>query len=178
MDYDLINIDSTINNINDNINEMDAKQFDFDTSILPDCPRHMFNVPRDLSKIAGKSNEEVAKMGIPKYYASQLIGIQQGDYPSVEILQKKYDEMDAAQLERMSDFVSKFMRLYDGKDTCDKEGIKYMAGFLYLYHPNFELFKVIRSEMQQFVSGLFVSDNEILKLASKIVDIKIRSFAK
>lgn len=148
---------------------------DFDLSVLPQCPAHMINVAKDLSKVVGKSNEEIDLSGVEKYYASELIGLKQGDYPSLDILNKDKDKMSKEEQNQFFTFGDNMARLFSVNDVCDQEGIKYIATFLYHYYPGSHNFNTLRIQAQEYIeniisSGNNISEDSVQKLATKLID--------
>ncbi len=148
---------------------------DFDLSVLPQCPAHMINVAQDLSKVVGKSNEEIDSSGVEKYYASQLIELKQGDYPTLDILNKDKDKMSKDEQNQFFSFGDNMARLFSANDICDQEGIKYIATFLYHYYPGSHNFNTLKIQAQEYIesiisSGNNVSKDTVQKLAIKLIN--------
>lgn len=104
--------------------------------LAPDCHPTHFNLTADFDKIIGKSNAEKETLNLPRYYASELIGIKPGENPPYDVLDKSKNEMNETEKALFSDFAMKIARLISADDICDVQGIEFLTKFLAHYNTD------------------------------------------
>lgn len=158
MDMDFFNSDFTVNDQIDNANE---------ESFIPDCLPSKLH-PKDLERAMGKSQAEIDALGIQRYYASEIIGIKSNEPLPTNTFNKDYSKMSSEEQKEFREFIIKISTLIDANDSCDKEGIKFIAQIMNSYCLNSEAYNMLSSPMQEFIKGLFLKDKEITKAAAQI----------
>ncbi len=117
------------------------------TQALPECaPKHIH--PNDWERAFYATPEE--EEAYPRYYASELLGIKPGDQPPYEAF--KNPEAHQKDLERLLRITISFS---DDKDTCDKEGIKYMARLYHYFCPGSGPFEQLSADAQEALTKFY-----------------------
>lgn len=156
----------------------DYSEYEWDSIIegmlAPDCHPTHFNLTADFDKIVGKSSEEVESLKLHRYYTSELIDIKPGENPPYSVLDKIDTERKLDETMQFRDFGIKISALRDADDTCDKEGIKFIAKFLAHYSDNGKELSSVKPHIRDYVLGVLsphkLKDLNIISLAKKAIN--------
>ncbi len=117
------------------------------TKVTRTCePRHLH--PKDLDRYFATPWEE--RKNFPLYYASEALGIKPGEQPPYEAF--KNPEAHQKEVERLLRIMVSFS---DDKDTCDKEGIKYIARLYHYFCPGSGPFEQLSAEAQEALTKFY-----------------------
>ncbi len=117
------------------------------TQALPECPAKGVH-PKERRRYFHATPEE--KKTYRRYHASELLGIEKGDQPPYEAF--KNPEAHQDDMIRFSKIVLAFS---DDKDTCDQEGIKYIARLYHYFCPGSEPFEALPFAGQMSLKGFY-----------------------
>jgi hypothetical protein len=145
-------------------NELDSK---IEGMLSPNCHPTHFNMTADFEKIVGKSNEEKEALNLPRYYASELLGIKSKEVLPLNVLAKNKDIMTEEDKERFADLGNKIAILIKTDDNCDMNGIKFIATLF--KHYNDVKGQAGSSNIQKYISSIFSYNAKIIDLAKEAI---------
>ncbi len=132
------------------------------TKVVRTCkPRHIH--PDDLDRYYDGPREE--RKNFSRYYASEALGIEKGEQPPYEAFKNPEAHLD--DIKRLLKIVLSFS---DDKDTCDKEGIKYIARLYHYFCPGEENFKALSREARATVEDLVEFQGPVFDLAREVAN--------
>ncbi len=133
------------------------------TQVLPECPAKGVH-PKEWVRYFDATPEE--KKTYRRYYASEVLGIKPGEQPPYEAF--KNPEAHQKEVERLLRIIISFS---DDKDTCDKEGIKYIARLYHYFCPGSEPFEALPFAGQMSLKGFyFTFPGPVLDLAREVAN--------
>ncbi len=117
------------------------------TKTLPNCPPTLTH-PKDFVRYTHATEEEKKKIRL--YYPSEILEIKPGEQPPY----KAFKDPEAHQ-EELQHLFMRFMALMDDEDTCDQEGIKYVARLYHYFCPDSEPFTTLSPEAQEGLKKVY-----------------------
>ncbi len=133
------------------------------TQALPECPAKGIH-PKERRRYFHATPEE--KKTYRRYHASELLGIEKGEQPPYEAF--KNPEAHQKEVERLLRIIISFS---DNKDTCDQEGIKYIARLYRYFCPGSGPFEQLSADAQEALTRFyFTFRGPVLDLAREVAN--------
>ncbi len=127
------------------------------TKVLPKCPATGTH-PKDFVRYTHATEDEQKK--IPLYYTSEILGIEKGEQPPYKAFKDP-----ASHQKELTKLLGTLLNLKNGEETCDQEGIKYVARLYHYFCPGSEPFEVLPLETQEGLKKVY------FKFPGKVLDL-------